>query len=538
MAETLRHTLMPLQHSPFGRLMAWGGVGLIFFPLLLGLWLMLSPVLHGSSWLAFWLDGQWQQALITTLTSSLIGSVGALLLCLLVVTGLYPGAGWQRYQRRLPVLLAVPHVAFATGSLFLFAPTGWLARLGLGSLTDGDPYGIGLGVILALKEGWFLLWIAATLLKRGDLQRQLIVAYTLGYGRWHSAMVILLPQLLPSLAWALLAVTAHGVSVVDMAIILGPGNPPTLAVLAWQWLSDPDARIQAKGMIAVLLLIVVLAGLSICGYLLWRLWKYCLLPITGHRYGASGQRPLGWLALMMTVIGYLVLLLLLLWSVAGTWFYPELFPEVWTLASWLEADYAPLLTTFELACVASLCGLVIVVVWIEWGPVHQGGFLWLPLLLPALPLTVGQYGVLIALGLDGTFGGVVWSHLLWVIPYMLLILEPAYRHLDSRLLVSARSLGLPGWRVLLSVKWPLLLRPLLAAVAIGFSVSVAQYLPTLYAGAGRFATVTTETVALSGGGNPRALAVQALLQLLLPGSVFFIATSLGMLAGHYRQGLR
>jgi putative thiamine transport system permease protein len=79
---------------------------------------------------------------------------------------------------------------------------------------------------------------------------------------------------------------------------------------------------------------------------------------------------------------------------------------------------------------------------------------------------------------------------------------------------------------------------LLAAVAIGFSVSVAQYLPTLYAGAGRFATVTTETVSLSGGGDPRALAVQALLQLLLPGSVFFIATSLGMLAGHYRQGLR
>ncbi|SQC94187.1 Inner membrane ABC transporter permease protein ynjC [Cedecea neteri] len=41
------------------------------------------------------------------------------------------------------------------------------------------------------------------------------------------------------------------------------------------------------------------------------------------------------------------------------------------------------------------------------------------------------------------------------------------------------------------------IRPLLAALAVGFSVSIAQYLPTLYAGAGRFATVTTEAVALS-----------------------------------------
>lgn len=27
-------------------------------------------------------------------------------------------------------------------------------------------------------------------------------------------------------------------SVVDVAIILGPGNPPTLAVISWQWLTQ------------------------------------------------------------------------------------------------------------------------------------------------------------------------------------------------------------------------------------------------------------------------------------------------------------
>jgi putative thiamine transport system permease protein len=33
---------------------------------------------------------------------------------------------------------------------------------------------------------------------------------------------------------------------------------------------------------------------------------------------------------------------------------------------------------------------------------------------------------------------------------------------------------------------------------VGFAVSVAQYLPTLFVGAGRFNTVTTEAVTLAG----------------------------------------
>ena len=39
---------------------------------------------------------------------------------------------------------------------------------------------------------------------------------------------------------------AYGLSVVDMAMILGPNTPPTLAVLIWRWLADPDpATVEA-----------------------------------------------------------------------------------------------------------------------------------------------------------------------------------------------------------------------------------------------------------------------------------------------------
>ena len=69
--------------------------------------------------------------------------------------------------------------------------------------------------------------------------------------------------------------------------------------------------------------------------------------------------------------------------------------------------------------------------------------------------------------------------------------------------------------------------PLASALAIGFAVSVAQYLPTLYVGAGRFGTATTEAVALAAGGQRSLMAAFAALQWLLPALVFGLAAWAG-----------
>ena len=66
------------------------------------------------------------------------------------------------------------------------------------------------------------------------------------------------------------------------------------------------------------------------------------------------------------------------------------------------------------------------------------------------------------------------------------------------------------------MRLPLLRRPMLVALAVGFSVSVAQYLPTVFVGAGRFPTLTTEALALALAGDRRLAAVAALLLAVLP----------------------
>ena len=73
-----------------------------------------------------------------------------------------------------------------------------------------------------------------------------------------------------------------------------------------------------------------------------------------------------------------------------------------------------------------------------------------------------------------------------------------------------------------------LLRAALAsALAVGFAVSVAQYLPTLFIGAGRFNTVTTEAVTLASGAQRSLTSAYAWLQWLLPVIGFMLATWAG-----------
>jgi putative thiamine transport system permease protein len=62
---------------------------------------------------------------------------------------------------------------------------------------------------------------------------------------------------------------------------------------------------------------------------------------------------------------------------------------------------------------------------------------------------------------------------------------------------------------------------------VGFAVSVAQYLPTLTVGAGRYATVTTEAVALAAGAQRSLTSAYAWLLFVLPVLGFALAAWVG-----------
>ena len=129
--------------------------------------------------------------------------------------------------------------------------------------------------------------------------------------------------------------------------------------------------------------------------------------------------------------------------------------------------------------------------------------------------------------LDGTLSAVIAMHVLFVLPYLFLALVDPWRALDPRYARSAHALGASPRRVFARVKLPLLLPPILTAAAVGFAVSVGQYLPTLFAGAGRIATLTTDAVTLASGADRRVVGVyMAALQAALPLLAYLLAVGM------------
>lgn len=254
-----------------------------------------------------------------------------------------------------------------------------------------DRYGIGLGIALAVKESAFLLWILSAVLSEKRLLQQVIVLDSLGYNRWQCLNWLLLPSVAPALAMAMLAVVAWSLSVVDVAIILGPGNPPTLAVISWQWLTQGDTDQQTKGALACLLLMLLLAACILPGYLLWRAWRRTIPREDGIRQRTTPLLPGKALAQFLPLTGVLCLLLLAI------------------LADRSTINNEALFNSLEMGLVATFIAVIILLLWLEWGPQRRQFWIWLPILLPALPLVAGQYTLTLWLYLDGSESAIVWG---------------------------------------------------------------------------------------------------------------------------------
>ena len=253
------------------------------------------------------------------------------------------------------------------------------------------------------------------------------------------------------------------------------------------------------------------------------------------------------LAAIALVLGLVALLGTAVWSLAQSWRFPAALPKQWTTQTWalqLPRMAETVITTIGLALASALAGVLLAVACLEaetrrgHAPTHR--VLWLayaPLLVPQIALLYGFQLVLVTLGLDGSWLAVAWTHLVFVLPYAFLSLADPWRALDPRYAGSAAALGVMPWQILCRVRVPMLLKPLLFAFAIGCALSVGQYLPTLFAGADRVATLTTEAVTLSLGADPRIMGAYALLPAGIPLLACGAALMLPALLYRRRKGM-
>ncbi len=501
----------------------------------------------------FWDDNQWRPALFMSFVTGAIATLIALFVTALIIAWSFANPVWSRLIRWLPAMLAVPHAALAIGVVLWIAPSGWLLRFLSPSITgfeapppwstNQDPLGVGLIVCLVLKEVPFLLWAAATQLQRDDvgprLYREFQAAQSMGYQRYRAWWLIVWPQLWPRLTGPLFAVLAYSLTVVDIAQIIGPQSPPTMALLTWQWLLDADPVLNQQGAIAAWLLALVVAASTLTLYLLSRYGPVVLRKINPKTSGRRGLESLDILlnrapffAVLMTSY---IAIMCAVWisSFMGPWPFPNVVPDVWTMQAWQQvfASAQTIWGTLTLGLCSAFLALIWSISWLELAPASwdriMRQWLYLPLALPGVLWIIGLHRFSVYWQIDGLWIGVLIAHVLAALPYVLITLSPAYLGFDTRYAFITATLAHNRWRFLFSVKWPLLKASLLASFAVGFSVSIAQYLSTLFIGAGRFSTVTTEAVVLSSGGARSVLAAYAAMQWLLPALIFALAAYFG-----------
>ena len=529
----------------FGYLPAIGGEALTLDPFLM---LVAEPGLVRSA----------VQALATGLVSAII-SVG---IVALFVCGWYGTRTFARIQHLVSPLLAVPHAAAAFALAFMIAPSGFIARLFSPWATGwqrppdwlivNDPMGLALVAGLVVKEVPFLLLVTLAAIPQTPVAQALPLVRSLGHGRTLGLLLTVWPGLYRQIRLAVFAVIAYATSNVDMAVILGPTLPPTLPVRLVGWMNDPDLSRRFMACAGALVQIAVTAAALAVWIVLERMAAATGLFLAAG--GWRGRREAGLRALSGatmalsagTVLGGLALLAL--WSVAGLWQFPDALPQSLTRDTWarsLPAVAGPLAETLAIAVPATLASVLIVIACLqrETDTGRTGGnrallLVYLPLLVPQIGFLFGLQLLLLTAGWDASRAALVLVHMVFVLPYVFLSLSAPWRAFDRRYEAVAFGLGASRARVFWSVRLPMMTRSVLAAAAVGFAVSVGQYLPTLLIGAGRFATVTTEAVALGAGGNRRIIGVYAFLQLALPFLAFAAATLVPALLFRNRRAIQ
>lgn len=500
------------------------------------------------------------RALAVSVLSGVLSTLGALAVATLILAGWHGTRAFGWLERALSPLLAVPHAAAALGLAFLVAPSGWILRvpatlLGWERAPDllilGDPWGLSLTAGLIAKEMPFLLLMMLAAMGQANAARRLAVARSLGRGRVAGWLQSVFPTVYAQVRLPVLVVLVFGMTNVDVAIILGPSTPTTLAVQVTRWMTDPD--LSARAVAAAGGLILFAATLTVLA--LWFLaerafgragrawiWSGFGLP---ERLARGAGITLASISATMILAG---LAALALWSVAARWAYPDLAPDALTLRSWTRfgPDMATTaLTTLALAMAATTASLILVIGCLE-AEVRHGltlsqrslWMLYLPLLVPQVTFLPGLQLLPLMAGIGPSIWLVLAGHIVFVLPYVFLSLAGPFRAWDGRLARVATGLGASPNRVLWRLRLPMLVGPLLTAVAVGIAVSIGQYLTTLLLGGGRVTTLATEAVALSSGGDRRAMGVWGLGQALAALVPFALALAVPAVVFRNRRGLR
>ena len=204
--------------------------------------------------------------------------------------------------------------------------------------------------------------------------------------------------------------------------------------------------------------------------------------------------------LQVWVIGFIFLFplaVLMLYSFAGQWAFPSLYPETLNLRTFvfLRENSAGILTAMGSSFLYSITAVLLSIVYslLPASVLTRSSFpgqriveslLLAPAVLPVMTFSIGIHMIFIRLGLADTHLGVALILSIYSYPYMLRALMAGYAMIDPDTLVCARNLGAAPWQILWKIEIPLLVPAMVAGGSIVFLVAFSDYFLVFLIGGG------------------------------------------------------
>lgn len=495
-----------------------------------------------APWKELFLAPEFISSIILTLISGVTATFLSLMIAFSVVAAFYDSKILSIFRKSLAPILAIPHAAIAIGLLFLLSPSGWLIRLFTtferppNWITIQDPYTLSLIFALVVKETPYLIFVILACLPQLKTDETLKVGRSMGYKVATIWQKILLPMIYPLIRLPVFIVLAFSLTVVDLALIIGPNTPSTFAVTIFRWFKDADLNERFSASAGAVFLMLFIFVIFIIWELAYRLLYFCSKKklTTGNRSNLSQSffQLLGSLYFFILISVILSSIILLLWSFAKRWRFPDILPSTWSFRN-IERNITLLndlsFNTLTIAISSNIIALIISLALLEAKRQQSckktlfDRLIYLPILLPQVGFLFGIQILFIKSGISGHFLSVIILHVFYTLPYVYLTLHSPYLAFNQNYLVQACALTHKPYKSFLQIKLAMLKAPIFSAFAIGFSVSIAQYLPTLIAGNGLINTLTTEAVTLASSGERKLVSLLALIQAFFPLIVFMLA---------------
>lgn len=227
------------------------------------------------------------------------------------------------------------------------------------------------------------------------------------------------------------------------------------------------------------------------------------------------------------------MLTLIVWIFTERWAWPNLLPQVFSLRAIDEifSRTEQIISLFASSIlISTIVGLLSVII----GIMSARAFTFydfkgkkllyfisiMPFMVPSTVFAIGVQVTFIKLGLSNSYIGVIITHLIYSLPYAVLLLIDGTKGVGIKLEEQARVLGAKPFTAFYKISLPLLIPVILSSFSMAYIISFSQYFLTLLIGGGQIKTFAIVMVPYLQGGSRNIASVYSGIFLLITILVF------------------